>query len=233
MSSVQQNLFSEIEDVAFILDSQANRLINMVVSAVRTLEQYGKFDKNIPEVKEQTLAKYAFDYALITVCSFLDEWEMQIGHLIKNNIEKDRFIRMKIIAKPAIAGIKQYTGVREYRNTVLAHNPRIGKVKDKNTFRGDYMASLKVPASTHDYVFLMNCVNFCRNIFNRMFPEYVSISENFIRNHTTINRSTGKSEKYINIELEIIQLEIQQLEYHDNLKHNNDYRSDPNNNNVV
>ncbi|MVM37253.1 hypothetical protein GO730_05760 [Spirosoma sp. HMF3257] len=60
---------------------------------------------------------------LIMICSFIDEWN---DHFTPSNIPefKDEIIRFKTVMKPVFKRINRWSNLKDYRNTVLAHNFR-------------------------------------------------------------------------------------------------------------
>lgn len=180
-----------IEDVAFILNSQANEIGNFVGAMYQTQEQYGNPVPGEPISKENILIEGASRYALIMVCSFEDEFTDRVDFLIGRNVERDRLLKLKRIARPALNGIRHFTGLRDYRSKLLAHNMRVQREDNRNAFRGSFISDLKVPITLPDYKFIAQCVHLCRRVFNKIFPEYERLPTDFIQEHTNGNLPVG------------------------------------------
>ncbi|RZK44980.1 MAG: hypothetical protein EOO61_01820 [Hymenobacter sp.] len=201
-----------IEDIAFILNSHTNEIANMVRSMYQTFEEHGHPPKDANALrKEDIMMEGTSRYALILVCSFIDEWDDQIATLIGKGVERDRFLKLKKIAKPALDGIRSFTGLRDYRSKLLAHNSRIGHEGNRNAFRGSFIAELLVPITLPDFKFIANCIYFCQEVFNKEFEEYKRLPGDFIAEHTDRSLPKGMTTAECDARLKVIQENINRL----------------------
>lgn len=198
----------EIEDIYFILNSHANEIAKMLHAMYETAEQYGVPKPGDPLTKETILVHTASRMMLIMVCSFEDEFHDQSNYLIGSNIERDRLIKIKKIAKPALDGIRSFSGLRDYRSKLLAHNTRIGREGNRNAFRGNFISNLNIPTTLPDLRFVMNCVHHCREVFNAVFPEYKRLPSEFIAEHTEINVPPGMTTEECEARMTVIIKEV-------------------------
>jgi hypothetical protein len=207
-----QQLNPEIEDVSFILNSLSNTITNMVQAMYHTFEKHGHpvVTANGPRT-EDVMMEGASRYALILVCSFMDEWDGQIDALIGQGMERDRLVKVRRIAKPAIDEIRTFDGLRDYRSKLLAHNPRIGRDGNRNALRGNFVANLRVPVSLPDYRLLANCIHYCKRVFNKEFPEYDRLPSDFIAEHTDRNFPKGITTAYFEQRIDDVGKRIAEL----------------------
>ncbi|GAA4368961.1 hypothetical protein GCM10023185_42170 [Hymenobacter saemangeumensis] len=185
----------KIEDVVFILNSTANEVEHYVESAKEVFTKNKLAEKSFPRelIPEEKLIQAAFMFIVIRICSFMDEWDDQIGELIAQGIEPERFRKLKKVTKPVSKEIRKFTGLVEMRN-LLAHNARIQKQGYANAYRGGYIASLKVPITIPDYMLVSDCLKIMKEILNKAFPECVQLPGDFIAANTGRNLPVGITE---------------------------------------
>ncbi|MCD4663743.1 MAG: hypothetical protein K8R68_00635 [Bacteroidales bacterium] len=100
---------------------------------------------------------------LILACSYIDEWDNFLASK-KNDKMDQRLIELKKQAKPAIDRIREWTGLKEFRNTVLAHNFRNKKLNFESVFTNDYTDYLKIPDHITEIYLLSKCLDIATKI---------------------------------------------------------------------
>ncbi len=117
---------------------------------------------------------------IILVCSFLDEWNQ---HLISNKIpEYSKDINdLKNILKPVFSRINKRSGLKEYRNTILAHNFRNKGFPILN----EDVISLNIPITHEEFLGITQLLNIVvvevmdkfSNIIS--YDDFASLTSNF------------------------------------------------------
>ena len=123
--------------------------------------------------KELQLYTALISQILLNTDSFLEEFN---GHFL-NNVEQEYKVRVKNvheIAAPAIRRIRKWSGLKKFRNNVLAHNFRV----DKNEMALSYMWKYNIPRTTNDIFLLERCMATILAVIISQFPEFdVKIEE--------------------------------------------------------
>ena len=101
----------KVEDVVFLINSIANEIEHYVQSSKLVAEKYGVFTGDKTIAPEQALAQGASMYVVIRIASFLDEWDNQIGELIRAGIEADRLMKVKRVTKQVMKEVRKFTGL--------------------------------------------------------------------------------------------------------------------------
>ena len=98
---------------------------------------------------------------LIDICSFMDEWKR-----FNNYAKSDNSIRetMKITA-PAIKRIKSWTGIRGFRNTMLAHGSRDDSVQGNLTCLNKRYFDADVPTTYAEIMLLSEYCVYTISVF--------------------------------------------------------------------
>ena len=89
--------------------------------------------------KDQAHYIALYNTILLNTCSYLDEYNK---HFLINSEPKfhERIKSVKKIAKPALKEINKWTGLRDYRNQMIAHNFRIEEREFSFNIIGEYDA---------------------------------------------------------------------------------------------
>ena len=113
---------------------------------------------------------------ILYTCSFLSEWE---DFLVKRSEEehKQSIIKGKKIAKPIIDRIKEWTDLKKYRNTVLAHNFRDKSNNYEPIFPMDNIENLIVPKHISEFLLLRMLVLRAVEIISNPFLNELSINK--------------------------------------------------------
>ena len=183
---MNQDEKEKVEDVVFLINAIANEVEHYVQSAKLVAQKRGIFKGDRELEPDEALSQGALMYVVIRVVSFIDEWDHQIGELIKDGIETARFQKLKRVTKPVMKEVRKFTGLVPMRN-ILAHNARIQSQGYKNAYRGGYLSSLYVPARLPDYLLISDCLKICKEMLNKAFPEFVVLSSDFIKANTVVN----------------------------------------------
>lgn len=87
--------------------------------------------------KELTHYITLYNTILMDMCSYIDEYNKHFASKAEQQF-KDRIISLKKIARPAVKKINEWTGLKEYRNQMIAHNFRINEDVFSFTKLGQY-----------------------------------------------------------------------------------------------
>lgn len=186
-------LNKELEDSVFILNVLSNEIEHYTFTAKKVIhEKHENQDSTFGNV--DILMHGCLLYSIIKVCAFLDEWNDHLSSLIGKGVERDRIIKVKKITKPAISKVNEYSGLRDYRNWLLAHNSRVQREQDENAYRGNYITQLKVPILINDYTLISDCLKICKEILNQEFKEYYKLPSDFIAENTIVVKKEGLKE---------------------------------------
>lgn len=113
-----------------------------------------KGDTNV--LLEKVVVGSMLNHYLIIVCSYIDEWN---SHFNENAIPafQNRIRRVKTISKPAMKEISKWSGLRDFRNVVLAHNLR-GK-GGTSIFSGNAKINNNIPSDPTETLLLFNLLD--------------------------------------------------------------------------
>jgi hypothetical protein len=126
--------------------------------------EYHKIDAH--EIGPQlTLFLSLFYMTIIESCSYLDEFENVFGVKSEKKYQK-RILIVKRSTKPFIKKIKEWNDLREFRNSIVAHNLR---KKDGKMALTKENLDYNTPRTMFDLVLLSNCITLTQNIINSEF----------------------------------------------------------------
>lgn len=145
------------------------------------------------------------DFQTIYCCSFIDEYERKFTPKHYPN-EAENIIRFKQIVQPAYKKIKNWKGLKNHRNYILAHNYRIN---DKSIFDMEKKIFLNVPATNAEYILLADLVFLIAQNFIVIFPEIMKSFEFGKTLRDQLEYQPSKKENTLN-ELKKIEKEIEQ-----------------------
>lgn len=108
------------------------------------------------------------ELVMITSLSWLEEYEEQITPINLPEYQ-DKVSKYKYICKPVVKRIKKWSGLREYRNVVLAHNLKISGV---SVFSPNFKPiELKLPGDETEMILLISLIEFACNLFIQIFHD--------------------------------------------------------------
>jgi|GEM_PF-2446994 len=113
---------------------------------------------------------YLGDYIIILICSFLDEYNQQFIPT-KCPVLHDRIRQFKTQMKPVLTRINQWSGLKNYRNHILAHNLRL---KDNLSIFDSDGVSFNVPNSHDEIVLLGELAALITKNIGKEFPELIN-----------------------------------------------------------
>jgi hypothetical protein len=133
----------------------------------KQFETLAKADTNDRMTREILLFN-AKSLMILYTNSFVAEWD---NYLVQTTSEeyKETVIKYKKIANPAIERIKKWTGIKTFRNTVLAHNFR-----DKNNepvFLFENTNKLIIPDHISELYLLKMCIQAASDIISKPFKK--------------------------------------------------------------
>ncbi len=142
------------------------------------------------------------NYNLIVVCSFLEEWNNEFN---SSNIPEfaDRINKLKLFTKPILKKISKWSGLKEYRNVVLAHNLRIKG--GSSVFDSSNDIEFKVPNSSTEILLINSLVSilmtYLLDEFSDIELELDKSLSDFVRiNKTLVNSDEDISKTILEVE---------------------------------
>lgn len=103
----------------------------------------------------QIIIPALLNHYLIITCSFLDEWNDELNPT-KIPEFKERILKLKNKTKPIFKRINKWTGIKNFRNSILAHNLRN---KGKSVFEGEEPIRYNTPNKPNEVLFLHTLIN--------------------------------------------------------------------------
>ena len=149
-------------------------LSNLIGKQIDTLV----LSKGTNKSSEEILLANAKSLIIIYTLSFLTEWENFLVPQSENDYKRT-VIKYKKIAKPAIDRIKKWTGIKSFRNTVLAHNFRNQNNNDEPVFLSESTDNLVIPDHISELYLLMMCTKTATKIISEPFKEELLKSKLF------------------------------------------------------
>jgi len=147
---------AEINDLAF----ENKEYIN-------TIKHRGFYEKF---TFQQSISTVSINFLFITVCSFLDEYEKKLTPLNYPNHSSEILI-LKKINSPAIRRIKKWIDLKNYRNTILAHNLVI---KDKYIYSLEDPIKYNIPSNSTEIKLLVKLILIIAKNIGYAFPLLVN-----------------------------------------------------------
>jgi len=159
------------------------------------------YDKSI--TLDKVVISGLLNYNLIVICSFLDEWNNEFNP-IKIPEYSERILKIKTYTKPIFKRINKWTGLKNYRNVVLAHNLR---AKGGHSIFESSQFNYNIPHDPTEMLLLSSLINLAMiNTINE-FKEISFDVEKAIRNFFQSNKEKIDTEgelAQIRKELEIL-----------------------------
>lgn len=109
---------------------------------------------------------------MITALSWLDEYEQQVTHKKFPELE-DKISRLKDVCKPIIRRIKKWSGIREYRNKIIAHNLKSSPGGISIFNESISSIELKVPMELSELILLIELIEYANSVFFNIFQKEV------------------------------------------------------------
>ena len=129
---------------------------------------------------------------LIFICSCLDEWNNHFNssNIPEYSVEIEKFRK---ITKPVFKRINKWSGLKDYRNMVLAHNFR----NKGQSILKDEVSSLKIPLSATEILGITQLLNIVVLEMMEKFKDHISI-EDYVNMFTQVPKFNTKGEFSMN-----------------------------------
>lgn len=128
---------------------------------------------------------------MIFTNSFIDEYDNYFKS--SNNKElNDKIIIVKKIVKPAISKIREWSGIRDFRNNVLCHNLRKNK---KSVFINAEIHKYKIPNNVIELLDMTKCICLITDVINNFFQCEI---DEFLSNNPKVVLKPNFSDSIIN-----------------------------------
>lgn len=99
---------------------------------------------------------------LILANSFIDEWDKYLVPRSTNDEFNKMLINAKKLSKPAVKRIREWKGIKDFRNSVLAHNFRDKKNNYESVFLTDKFDKIEIPGHISELILLSKCIKIAR-----------------------------------------------------------------------
>jgi hypothetical protein len=175
-----------------------------------TIENLFKSFNNIiglvEERDETVIYSGIYSMILIHTNSYLEEFN---NFFISDYPEmREVIISIKKAVKPAIAGLKNWKDLNEFRNSVLAHNLR-GEGSISVFEEG--IDTYDIPKGGGDLHVIFSCIQMINDVLKSAFGEKLrSIQDKFDKMERPIHKNMFSNEEEVKKEIEKIRLEINQ-----------------------
>lgn len=191
MKKKKKNRFNKTEESIFTL-------LSLYVLSKQAFESLTKdedilssdFDEkhtSFRDLVNDTIHEALVYQILLKSCAFLDEWNKIFG-VHTEDIDKEKILRVKQIAKPAFKCISQWKNLRDFRNEAIAHNHRN---KEGRNIYLNYLP-YNSPQTNAEIYLLVFCLKKMIDVVNYFFADMVQY---LVLNKLKFN--TLKSDKLI------------------------------------
>lgn len=124
---------------------------------------------NLPDKRElyidEAIIESVWFQIILKACSFIDEWDNFLG--IRTELEAKYKIQLiKRVVKPARKAIEKWTGLKSFRNEIIAHNFR----DTKGNFRLMLINEYNCPKTTEELSYLIKFLHRMTSVLSCNFP---------------------------------------------------------------
>lgn len=136
--------------------------------------------------KELTHYITLYNTVLLDVCSYIDEYNKHFASKSESQF-KDRILSVKRIAKPAFKKINEWSGLKEYRSQMIAHNFRV----NEDIFSFNKLGQYKAPRTYADIAMLRKYLMMVQTIIEAEFQNELPNINPYIKGFTVQSRTTN------------------------------------------
>lgn len=148
----------ELDESIFILNILHSE-INRKVQALLHPSVY-KLDPSVLNV----FNNMTFERCVISIVSYFDEYDKHFG----KQVPEDKKEIVGKIYRRVKKDIKKFSGLKDYRNQVLAHNLRVG---GKPIYNLVNLQEYKIPQQVQEFTFLASSITHLTDAINTLFPK--------------------------------------------------------------
>ncbi|WP_133299850.1 hypothetical protein [Larkinella punicea] len=199
-------LFETIKTLFYLLSR-----IKLLVAACKATEENELYINNIKLNENYNYLPFGriiigtgSAHIIIMLCAFLDEYSSEFVHTKYPQYSK-RIDKVRKSLKPVIKRINSWSGLRDYRNQVLAHNLRIKN--GESLFLIGKEHSYKVPTTINELTLISELLSIIYLSIGITFPEILSVV--FSTGTVKEKIKFEKSEVAIDVEKEIREIRTQ------------------------
>jgi hypothetical protein len=149
---------------------------------------FGYRERKSDEWNKKELTHYITMYntILLDVCSYIDEYNKHFSS--KSELQfKDRILSVKRIARPAFKKINEWSGLKEYRNQMIAHNFRV----NEDIFSFNKLGQYKAPRTYADIAMLRKYLMMVQTIIEAEFQNELANVNPYIKDFPVQARTTN------------------------------------------
>lgn len=162
------------------LDICVYHLIFLANSIERTFKGFTSIINKTQDEDEKALFVSTCSLVTIQTVSFLEEFKR-----FKVPAEDElhgEVLSMRKALKPAIKGLEEWSELREFRNSVLAHNLRSQSDAYNSVFQRG-LDSYDAPKNGHDFAVVISCVSIVKQAVEHRFKVQLNRLEAFVKAH--------------------------------------------------
>lgn len=148
----------ELDESIFIL----NILHSEINRKVQALIHPSVYNLDIKVLK--VFNNMTFESCVILIVSYFDEYDNHFGKYVPE--EKKEIVGK--IYKRVKKDVKKFSGLKDFRNQILAHNLRIG---GKPIYNLVNLMEYKIPQQLPEFTFLAASITHLTNAINTLFPK--------------------------------------------------------------
>ncbi|SRR6266536_240428 len=148
----------------------------------------GYRERKADEWNRKDLAHYItlYNTILLDVCSYIDEYNKHF--LTKAEPQfKERILSVKKIAKPALKKVNEWTGLKEYRNQMIAHNFRV----NEDAFSFNRLGQYNAPRTYSDIALLRKYLMMVQTIIEAEFQSELPYVNPYIKSFEVQKQKTN------------------------------------------
>jgi hypothetical protein len=149
---------------------------------------FGYRERKADEWTRKELTHYItlYNTILLDVCSYMDEYNKHFAAKAELQF-KERIVELKRIAKPAVKKINKWSGLKEYRNQMIAHNFRV----NEDTFSFNKLGQYNAPRTYADIALLRKYLMMVQTIIEAELQSELPNVNPYIQSFEVQNRTTN------------------------------------------
>lgn len=162
----------EVIKILFELSVNINLKINLLQKFDSNEDLINQISSDIDEVNfKQILEIQVREYCIISICSYLDEYNDYLNVPKIENCHHDRVVSIRKILKPFFKEINRNYNLKDYRNQLLAHNFRDKQQNEKSLISGEIYKEYSFPKNTFEFMSVFEIIKLINTILIEEFRD--------------------------------------------------------------